>query len=224
MTCDDCRRHLQARLDGESAAEDDLRAHLASCADCRALGTAAHRLRVGLLATAVPTPPAGLADRIVAGVLADHRRRRRRRALVVAAAGLAVAASVVLALVLKDRLAPSPSGFVQNDPGPPANPPAAPPPSLNENMEQATSAVASLARRTADETMSNGQLLVPSVPLDMPPEEVLGPPLESPAQSLREAGQGVVTGLEPVTTSARRALDMFLRDMPPMGPETKSGL
>jgi hypothetical protein len=94
---------------------------------------------------------------------------------------------------------------------------------LSANVEEATSAVASLARRTANETMSDGQLLVPSVTLGMPPAEVVGPPLESPAQSLRETGQGVATGLEPVTTSARRALDLFLRDIPPVSPEPKAG-
>jgi len=91
-------------------------------------------------------------------------------------------------------------------------------------MAEATSAVASLARKTADETVSNGQLLVPSVPLGMPAEEALAPPQDPPAQSLRQAGQGVATGLEPVATSARRAFDLFLRDMPPVTPEAKSGL
>jgi hypothetical protein len=48
--------------------------------------------------------------------------------------------------------------------------------------------------------------------------------LDPPAQSLRQAGQGVATGLEPVATSARRAFDLFLRDIPPVAPEVKSGL
>jgi hypothetical protein len=91
-------------------------------------------------------------------------------------------------------------------------------------VAEARSAVASLARRTADETVSDGQLFVPTVPVEVPSEEVLGPPLEPPAQSLRETGQGVATGLEPVANSARRAFDLFLRDMPPVTPEGKSGL
>jgi hypothetical protein len=250
MNCDDCRQRLQARLDGESVDGDDFDAHLLSCPACRALDGAARRLQVGLLAAAAPAPPAGLSARVVAGVLADRKWRSRRR-LVFAAAGLAVAASLVLAVLIassrsgsgdglfasltrpvRDFLDPPPSKAVvpidpsgsmqvQDDPVP--SQPVSPP-SLNENVAEATSAVASLARRTADQTVSDGQMFVPSVPMEMPADEVLGPPLDPPAQSLREAGHGVATGLEPVTNSARRALDLFLRDIPPVAPETKSGL
>jgi hypothetical protein len=85
-------------------------------------------------------------------------------------------------------------------------------------MAEATSAVASLARRTADETVSNGQILVPAVSLPMTEPEVLGPPLEPPAQSLREAGHGVAVGLEPIASSAARAFDLFRRDIAPVAP------
>jgi hypothetical protein len=94
---------------------------------------------------------------------------------------------------------------------------------LNENVAEATEAVASLARRTADQTLTSGQMFVSAVPLEVP-QEVLGPPLEPPADSLREAGQGVATGLAPVTSSARRAFDLFLRDIPPVAPEGKPDL
>jgi hypothetical protein len=224
MTCDDCRRRLQAWLDGDPPGADGLDAHLAACPACRALDAAARRLRGGLLAAPVLTPPAGLADRIVSGVLADRRRRQRaRRRLVFAGLALAAAACLAVALLLPKR---APSGVVSvapdsgraEAPRPTEKEPA--PPSLNENVAEATSAVASLARRTADETLTSGQLLLPAVPLDVPSDEVLGPP----AESLRETGQGVATGLSPVTTSARRAFDRFLRDIPPVSAEAKSGL
>jgi hypothetical protein len=38
--------------------------------------------------------------------------------------------------------------------------------------------------------------------------------MEPPTRPLREAGEGVSEGLEPVTTSARRAVDLFLRELP----------
>ena len=38
--------------------------------------------------------------------------------------------------------------------------------------------------------------------------------LDTPTRSLREAGQGVSAGLEPITNSARRAFDLFLREVP----------
>jgi hypothetical protein len=245
MNCDQCRLALQAHLDGDPVSGDDLDAHLHSCADCRALHAAAIRLRVGLLAAAAPTPPAGLSDRIVAGVLKDQRARRRmRRRIVFAVVGLAAAASLVIAVFfrggtsggslaqvhqsLHDFLFPRPPVRVvafdpsHSMPDGDKEPPA--PPSLNDNMEQATSAVASLARRTADQTVNDGQLLVPSVTLPMPKEEGVTPTLEPPAESLREAGHGVASGLEPVAHHARRAFNLFLRDMPPVTPDTKPGL
>jgi hypothetical protein len=94
--------------------------------------------------------------------------------------------------------------------------PAPAPPSLRENVEEATSAVASLTRRTAGETVEQGRLLLPAVSLPAPEQAALAEPLEPPVESLRQAGQGVTTSLAPVTTSARRAVDLFLRDIPPM--------
>jgi anti-sigma factor RsiW len=237
MTCDDCRQRIQAWLDGDPGGADGVEAHLAVCPACRALAGAARRLRTGLRAAAAPIPPIDLADRIVAGVLADRRRRHSRRRLLFAGIAVAAAACLVVAVVLPKRgpdhtASVPPSGKAdvaenhtplappRNEPTP--EPPAAPP-SLNENVAEATSAVASLARRTADETLTSGQILLPTVPMDVPTPEMLGP-LEPPAQSLREAGEGVATGLGPVTNSARRAFDLFLRDIPPGPHEGKSGL
>jgi hypothetical protein len=95
-------------------------------------------------------------------------------------------------------------------------------------MAEAGSAVVNITRRKADETVGQSWLFWPAVtppPLDDP--SVLSQPLElggPPARSLREAGQSVSAGLEPVTSSARRAFDMFLRELPPVGAEDKPGL
>jgi hypothetical protein len=237
MTCDDYRRGLQAWLDGDSTGADGAEAHLAACPACRALDAASRRLRAGLLAAPAPVPPAGLTDRIVAGVLADRRQRRRgRRRLVFAGLALAAAACLAVAFLLPkwgrhESAGAHPTGkvIVAIDPNASENhrddsPPPPAPPSLNDNMAEATSAVASLARRTADQTLTSGQLFLPPVPLEVPPEEVMGPPLEPPAESLREAGHGVATGLAPVAATARRAFDLFRRDMPPVASDAKSGL
>ncbi|HKI30844.1 MAG TPA: hypothetical protein VKA46_03050 [Gemmataceae bacterium] len=226
MNCDDCRQRLQMHLDGEECGADHVEAHLAHCPECRAMDGAARRLLAGLLSTPAPTPPGGLTERVVAAALADRRQRLRwRRRVAFVAGGLAVAASLLLTVLLTGSPGRSPKVVDLTGPGTSTRNQDEPsPPSLNDNMAEATSAVASLARKTADETVSNGQLLVPSVPLGMPAEEALAPPLDPPAQSLRQAGQGVATGLEPVATSARRAFDLFLRDMPPVTPEAKSGL
>ena len=223
MTCDDCRRRLQAWLDGDPLGADGAEAHLAACPACRALDAAARRLRTGLLAAPAPLPPPGLADRIVAGVLADRRHRlRMRRRLVFAGVALAAAAALAVAFLLPNR-APREVAVWPPDREPVVEP-APPPPSLNDNVAEATSAVASLARRTADQTLTSGQTFLPPVPLEVPPDEVPGTTLDPPAQSLREAGQGVATGLAPVANTARRAFDLFLRDIPPVAPEGQPGL
>lgn len=237
MTCDDCRRLIQAWLDGDPAGADGVEAHLSACPACKALAGAARRLRAGLRAAPAVIPPAALADRIVIGVLADRRRRQSRRRLLFV--GLALAAAACLAVaVLLPKGAPHgsasapPTGkadVADNNPPQKTHPEPAPEPpparpSLNEDVAEATSAVASLARRTADETLSSGQVLLPPMPLDVAPMDLPPQPLDPPAQSLREASQGVATGLSPVANSARRAIDLFLRDIPPVTPEGKSGL
>jgi hypothetical protein len=238
MNCDDCRQQLQARLDGESVPADDIAAHLAACPECRALEAAARRLHTGLRLLTPPAPPAGIAERLIAGVLADRRKRVRRRRLAFAGVVGALAASLLVVLfftpgeddrtafgwvedmysLAKYRYFTPNKSLKQIQLAPHTPPDEEPVPSLNDNMADATSAVASLARRTADETVSSGQLLVPAVSLPMTEPEVLGPPLEPPAQSLREAGHGVAVGLEPVTSSAVRAFDLFRRDIAPMTP------
>jgi predicted anti-sigma-YlaC factor YlaD len=61
---------------------------------------------------------------------------------------------------------------------------------------------------------------LPNVPSPSLPRVDLAS-IEPPTRSLREAGQGVSEGLEPVTNSARRAFDLFLRELPPMDGESK---
>ena len=77
-------------------------------------------------------------------------------------------------------------------------------------------AVVSLTRRTADETIDQTRLLlpvnIPQASLSAAPE--LRQVLEPPAQSLREIQESMSVGLEPVATSARRAVGFFLREIP----------
>ena len=75
-----------------------------------------------------------------------------------------------------------------------------------------------LVNRTADETVGQSRVLLPqgvSTPA-LPASETWQPTLEPGADSLREAQEGVALGFEPVTSSARRAVNLFLREIPPM--------
>jgi anti-sigma factor RsiW len=236
MNCPDYRTLLQRRLDGELSAEPaDGVQHRTTCPDCRDLHAAAVRLEAGLRGLPSALPPTGLTDRIVARVLAERRVgwRFRRRVLAVAslAAGLLLAAAgAYLWVRLKGTepagpQTPAPVAIkpveVPQDREKPV--PAPPRVSLNQSVSDAGTAMASLTRRTVDGSrdLLPGTVSPPSLPAagSLPPEFV-GPP----AQSLREAGQGMSAGFEPMTTSARRAVDLFLREIPPMEPEQKRGI
>jgi hypothetical protein len=88
-------------------------------------------------------------------------------------------------------------------------------PTLRESAEELGGAVASLTSQTADETMGQTRWLVPRMSSPSLPKVDLES-IEPPTRPLREAGEGVSAGLEPVTSSARRAVDLFLRELPPM--------
>jgi hypothetical protein len=72
--------------------------------------------------------------------------------------------------------------------------------------------------------MRQTRLLLPMVSAaGLPPLE-LQPHLDPPTEPLRAAGHGVMEGLEPMTTSARRAVGLLFTELPSMGNEEKSGL
>jgi hypothetical protein len=158
-------------------------------------------------------------DRIVSLVLSEvsarqqSRKRWSRR--------FALAASLLLAVALGYSLWQSHRGpgssdsdelvKTQQKPSP-----AQGPPSLN--IQEAGNTLVALVNRTADETVGQGRVLLPrgvSTP-DLSSSEAWQPNLEPGTQSLREAQQGVAVGFEPVTSSARRAVNLFLREIPPM--------
>jgi len=94
-------------------------------------------------------------------------------------------------------------------------PPASIPNQPRLNFQEAGSTLVALVNRTADETVGQGRMLLP--------QEVPSPrltvadnwqPALSP-QAIRDAQDGVAVGFEPVTDSARRAVNLFLRELSP---------
>ncbi len=222
MNCRDFRDLLQERLDGTALdtppAGDE---HLRTCSACAALHAAAVRLGEGLRLLAAPAPPADLADRIVDRVLHKRlwRRPRPRRRVAVP---LALAACLLVAIAARLSWNRHPAAPPAPTPQPASGPQAAAgePVDLRESVDEAKQAVVALTARTADEALDRTRRLLTSAgsPSAAPP------PARPTAQALREAGEGVSEGLEPVTHSARRAVDLFLRELPPMDLGEKQGL
>jgi hypothetical protein len=148
-----------------------------------------------------PVPPRGLRQQIVRKALADRRRRQRPRFWVAAA----LAASVVVALLIaRNRLA--------NQRPVPEEPAVARVP-IDQSVREAREALASIVNRTKDEALNQGRVLLPKPLPDMPMVSAgWGNSWTGPIGSLRETGHGLSTTLEPVVSSADRAVHLFLRD------------
>lgn len=218
MSCFEFQHLLQQRLDGGPQPQPDAgERHAGQCPACRALEAAAERLEEGLRLLRPPAPSEDLGKRIVAGVLAERRRRNQLRYRRLALVG-AVAASLLLAVFLGRAWRPEVPQPVAKD-SRHAEPPAVPSrdPSLDESVQEAGSALVSLMNRTADQAVEQGRVLIPPVQVAMPAlpsADAWQAPLEQPAASLRTARQGVAAGLEPVTNSAVRAVNLFWREIP----------
>lgn len=212
MNCDDAHNLLQQTLDGTPVESPEWLAHLRHCDECRALVLAGRRLQDGLRLLPAPVPPPDLAARIAAKVRRERRRVRRRWA-----AGLAFAASVLLVMGLRITWPGRPPG-TEVDPSPsvvkiepPRQEQAAS--TLRESASELGEIFTSLGNQTADETFGQTRRWVSNVPSPALPQVDLTA-MEPPTQPLRQASEGVSEGLEPVTTSARRAVDLFLRELP----------
>jgi hypothetical protein len=180
-----------------------LEQHALGCSECAARQPELQALLLALPHLTPPELPAGLEDRITAAVLADHRNRSsfaRRWGPVVA---LVAAASLLLVVVTWGWRPSSPTvpvrvPVVRNER-----------PSLREVAQKARQAGERLIARAAVDTAEQAASLFPPVgPVSIEPNT--GPALKP----LRETADEVRAGMAPVTTSARRAVNLFLRDLP----------
>jgi hypothetical protein len=202
--CEPARAALHRLLDGEPNWDrPEAAAHRAGCLDCREELVLARRLPG---AVTRPVVPAGLTSRIVDAAVARHRRDRFLR---YGGLGAALAASVLIAVfvVRPARQTITETRSLAKLPGPKDDRPVTKP--LGESVSEARDALVSLTRRTADETRATSVALVPSPKLADAPDS--GEGLEPLADAQVAAGRSV----EPIKTSARRALNLFLRAADP---------
>src|SRR5262245_61748900 len=180
MNCPECDDLLQQHLDGAGPDRAALGRHLAACPDCRDRHAAAQRLRDGLRLFAPPVPPADLAGRIVAGVLAQRRAALRFRRGLLAVAGLA--AGLLLAVFfgpygpqfgnpesrpqgpeVRNDQGGRPTKAGAGNPRSPAPPAASDP--LLQGVAEARKAAVRLTKQTVDTTVDRARQLLPAVPM-----------------------------------------------------------
>jgi anti-sigma factor RsiW len=219
MNCQSSRELLQEYLDGESIDAAELEAHLATCVECRRLHAAGRTLLFGLSLAPVPAPSAELTARIVQRVQRDRQARRRRRLLTT----FALAASLLLAFGVI-ALGPTPKVRIETPEHARHVAPSPSTPELRDSVAQAGSAVVALTTRTAEEVVDPARELLPALAGPMFGDLDWNPMLDPPAVVLGDAGQGLKASLEPFTSSARRAVGLFLRDLSPGEAEAQPGL
>jgi hypothetical protein len=232
MNCQECIDLLQEHLDGSARDADGcLRSHLATCPECAARFSSARVLNSSLRLSRLPSVPSDLTRRIATNALRDIRRRRlaRRVAFITAAAAAVLMGIGVRSLLITEPpvtpvvVATNPDSLARprfQDSVASSKPMSTPP--LRNAVAEAGDAVASLTSRTADEAMGQTRLFLPLVPSSSLRELEITPP-SAPSRPLREAGENISSGLGPVASSARRAVDLFLRDIPPVGTQSRGG-
>jgi|SRR6516164_4399646 hypothetical protein len=217
MNCLEFHNLVHRRLDGDKPPQSaDAAAHLAQCPQCRALQSAVSRLENAIPFLRPPQPPRYLGKQIVAKVLARRRQMVQQR--IRRWVSVAVAAVVLIAAfagysgvfhrpqrVVEKSIATHPRSADETQSA-----------SLQKNLDEAGSALANLFSRTTEGALEQGRVLLPgavSLP-PLPDALAMRSTLSPPVETLRMAGHGVSTGLEPIASSARRAVNWFLQDIP----------
>lgn len=231
MNCLEFQDLLQQRLDGATVAlSADCESHLRQCPTCRALQQSSHALMAGLRLLPAPSLPADFAKRMALLVMDDRRLRVRRRRMHVLVTG-ALAASLLMMMLAGYFLLPvarntsTHNGAIAkkhaDDKAPVARTDHAP--RLDETVNEARHAFASLSERFTANAQKQTKLLLPARPLQIAGiDGNQGPALalEPAAQSLRQAGQAVAGNFEPVANTARRAIAYFVRELPALDKKT----
>ncbi|QJW92867.1 zf-HC2 domain-containing protein [Frigoriglobus tundricola] len=237
----DCRAtvdRLQAVLDGDAPPEAlETDHHLLVCTTCRERTGAARALLAVLARPAVPTAvPADFSVRVVTALRAE-RHARTRRGVYRAAAGLAVAATVLLAVFVVIARAPN-RDTANHQPasqGPTTEPSSAPavredapapearPIHLNEAVAHTEEAIRGAPRPIMESVSAAPKVFdLLTGPLKMPahPTDPVTAALAPTRKSLAELPGAARAGLEPVTGTAEKAFARFLSDVGSIKPNS----
>ncbi len=223
MNCRDFDRTWNDRLDtrGEPLEAEGvaLEAHAAACPACQALAVRYRTLRQALLAWGPPPAvSAGFADRFLERRdVAEARPASRAPSTRAWSISIAVAASLLLAAVLANRI----------DPGGGAKPGAARAPSvaspaprpLTDALAEATSASWDLARHASAPAARIGRHVFNSATVRLPSATFSKPVLVRPVSGvLQSVEERVSAGVRPLSGTARRAFGFLLGTSPSGAP------
>lgn len=238
MKCLEIKIWLQDWLDaqtpgpeGQRTIEPAAQAHLRQCKTCREQFAAAQRLLEGVKLFSRPMPARDVSRSIVAKALKDRVSRRlkfqRRLRLTIA-----LAASILIMVIAGYIFEPKPAR--ENENGPVAKqdtplpetrmqePPKAEQkkdaaPALAKTLDEATDTMAALTGKLTDQTRESAKrLFAAATPtLELPPmgSGILPDESIDATASVLKAGQEISEGIQPVTRTARRAMDFFMREM-----------
>ena len=198
---------VQRVLDGELA-HDRLRdRHPQTCPACRDLVKAT--VAFTLFPNPVPKPSVGLNQRVLLTVLLDRRQRQQRR-LLVGGSALAMAACLFISLGVYFTQAgskPTPE-IVEVAPLPlTLNTPR-----VTDQVAEAGSALTAMTLRATEQAMRPTRALFPVDPTTVPQID-LPTTMEPATESIAALPSAAKSGLEPITGSTRRAVNLFLRDV-----------
>lgn len=215
---------LDARRPGSKALlpfDAEAREHAAQCGVCRDQLAAAQRMMSGVRLWTTPKLSGDFASKVVL-LAKEDRVKRHRRFVRRIRVTLVLAASILVMVIAGYIIAPG----IKKDEGPVARhdttkkeelPKEVPsPPALAKSLDEAQSSMTALTGRLKEQTLEHTKHLLAATPsLPLPPKGA-GVLPEEPIDAtgtLRKAGQEISEGLEPVTRSARRAMNLLMREV-----------
>lgn len=221
--CADYERLVQAVCDREQPRSALQSEHVRHCQDCQNRFHTAELLLTTLEQIAESRDvslPVNFADRVLPVVLGEQQAERRaerrsRRLRSVLTVGALAASFTLAALLIRDRLGePAPVPQRSELASLHARPVAEVPPILvSAQLTEVRETLADLTRRTAEEALSPAQTFLPDRSPEPPVVVVPAEGMGATVATLADVPEAARTSLEPLTGSAERALNLFLRDV-----------
>ena len=201
--CRDSIQSLQSLMDGIVTADHPAAsAHRVVCLSCREEWLLAGMV-IGLPRSPVVVP-SGLLDRTTLAVADDSRRRRRQKWAALIAFPLAASVLVALFWPATPPVAPQNAASVEVVAVRPSTAIVSEPPAMmiDESITEAREALASISGKVAQ--------VRPEMSITLPkPEPRIA--AEPAWDRLADAGDGLKTGVRPLATSAKRAVNMLFK-------------